>query len=89
MLGGSLADALGAAGAKIAVAGRSRERGEARAESIRSAGGTAGFFEADALLARQHRGMREAVTKEWGVDILNQRSRGHRPEGNGDGGSQI
>jgi len=81
VLGGSLADALGAAGAKIAVAGRSRERGEARAEAIRSAGGTAGFFEADASSRASIAAMREAVTKEWGVpDILINAAGGNDPK---------
>ncbi len=49
VLGGSLAEGLAAAGAKIAVLGRSAERGEARAKAIRDAGGTAQFFSADAI----------------------------------------
>ncbi len=90
VLGGSLADALGAAGAKIAVAGRSQERGEARAEAIRSMGGTAAFFEADASSRASIAAMREAVTREWGVpDILINAAGGQRPEGNGNGGPQI
>ena len=49
VLGGSLAEGLAAAGAKVAVLGRSAERGEARVKAIREAGGTAQFFSADAL----------------------------------------
>jgi len=48
-LGGAMADALGAAGAKVAVVGRSEERGTARVASIEAAGGTAIFQSADAL----------------------------------------
>ena len=48
VLGGALADGLAAAGARIAVLGRNAARGEARVEAIRSAGGTAEFFAADA-----------------------------------------
>ena len=48
VLGGALADGLAAAGAKVAVLGRNQERGEARVEAIRNAGGTAAFFAADA-----------------------------------------
>jgi NAD(P)-dependent dehydrogenase (short-subunit alcohol dehydrogenase family) len=48
VLGGALADGLANAGAKVAVLGRNAERGEARAKIIRTAGGTASFFAADA-----------------------------------------
>lgn len=48
VLGGAIADGLAAAGAKIAVVGRNAERGKARVESIRAAGGEAEFFAADA-----------------------------------------
>jgi NAD(P)-dependent dehydrogenase (short-subunit alcohol dehydrogenase family) len=41
VLGGALAEGLAAAGAAVAVAGRNAERGEARAASIRKAGGRA------------------------------------------------
>lgn len=49
VLGGALAEGLAAAGARVAVLGRNRDRGEARAASIQSAGGTARFFAADAM----------------------------------------
>ena len=39
-LGGACAQAMAEAGAKIAVAGRSAERGEARVKEITDAGGT-------------------------------------------------
>lgn len=48
VLGGSLAEGLAAAGAVVAIAGRNRERGEARAQRIRAAGGQAEFVAADA-----------------------------------------
>lgn len=48
VLGGSLAAGLGAAGAKVAVLGRNRERGESRAHAIRKDGGRAVFIECDA-----------------------------------------
>ena len=47
-LGGALAQGLGEAGAKIAVVGRNAQRGEARVEQIRSQGGHAEYFSADA-----------------------------------------
>ena len=40
VLGGAFCDALGAAGAHVVVAGRSAERGEARAETIVAGGGS-------------------------------------------------
>ena len=49
VLGGSLAEGLAAAGAKVAVLGRNAERGQARVEAIRAAGGVAKFFAADAM----------------------------------------
>jgi NAD(P)-dependent dehydrogenase (short-subunit alcohol dehydrogenase family) len=50
VLGGAVAEGLGQAGAKVAVVGRNAERGEACANRINQAGGTARFFAADALL---------------------------------------
>ena len=58
-LGGAIAEGLASAGAGVAVLGRNRERGEARAAEIRKRGGTAQFVSADALaptsLAEAHR----------------------------------
>jgi NAD(P)-dependent dehydrogenase (short-subunit alcohol dehydrogenase family) len=59
VLGGALADALGGAGAAVAVVGRNADRGKHRALLIEKAGGRAQFFGADALsrssLAEAHR----------------------------------
>ncbi len=64
VLGGALAEGLAAAGAQVAILGRNRERGEARAKLIASSGGRAQFFEADAIdrvsLARAHRAIEQA-----------------------------
>ena len=49
VLGGALAEGLAQAGAKVAVLGRNAERGEARVQTIRAAGGTAQFFSVDAM----------------------------------------
>lgn len=67
VLGGAIADALGAAGAKIAIAGRNKERGEARCEAIRQAGGTAEFFEADASSRESLTAMRGNVAAKLGA----------------------
>jgi NAD(P)-dependent dehydrogenase (short-subunit alcohol dehydrogenase family) len=48
VLGGALCDGLAAAGASVAVMGRSRARGEERVAAIKAAGGNALFVEVDA-----------------------------------------
>ena len=48
-LGGAIAEGLAKQGAKVAVLGRNAERGEARVQSIKDAGGEAAFFTADAV----------------------------------------
>src|SRR5688572_12004899 len=59
VLGGALAEGLAAAGATVAVLGRSRQRGEACVKRITDAGGKAAFVSADAIdaasLAAAHR----------------------------------
>lgn len=47
VLGGAMADALGAAGAHVIIVGRSEERGTAAAKKIIDAGGSAEFLAAD------------------------------------------
>ena len=59
-LGGTMAEALGAAGAKVAVVGRNADRGNARASRITDNGGEAKFFAADGLNADS---LDEAVRK--------------------------
>jgi len=65
VLGGALAEGLAAAGAKVAVLGRNAERGEARAEAIRKAGGKAQYFSADAIdrdsLGQAHQSVTSAL----------------------------
>ncbi len=48
-LGGLMAESLAAFGAKVAILGRSAERGDARANKINEIGGRARFFSADSL----------------------------------------
>ena len=48
VLGGALAQGLAEAGAKVAVLGRDRPRGEARVKAISANGGAAAYFSADA-----------------------------------------
>jgi len=48
VLGGALAEGLGRAGAFVVVAGRGADRGEARVQAIRAAGGDGTFVSVDA-----------------------------------------
>ncbi|MCL4177341.1 MAG: SDR family oxidoreductase [Verrucomicrobia bacterium] len=49
ILGGAIAEGLASAGARVAIVGRNAQRGEARTNTIRQAGGQAEFFAADTL----------------------------------------
>jgi NAD(P)-dependent dehydrogenase (short-subunit alcohol dehydrogenase family) len=76
-----MADALAAAGAKVAVVGRNAERGNQRVDQIRAAGGQAMYQTADAgdrdSLARA----RDAITGKWGpVSVLVNAAGGNRPD---------
>lgn len=71
VLGGALCDGLGAAGAHVVVAGRSRERGEARAQAIRDAGGSAGFAPVDVTSRASIEALRNSVLEGHSrADIL-------------------
>jgi NAD(P)-dependent dehydrogenase (short-subunit alcohol dehydrogenase family) len=70
VLGGALADGLAEAGAKVAVLGRNAERGAARVKAIRSAGGTAEYFTADAMDRASVRAAHEAVTGKLGAPTI-------------------
>lgn len=70
-IGAALAAALARRGAMVAIAGRSRERLDAVAESIRSAGGTALPITADVTQSADRRAMFDTVASTWGgLDIL-------------------
>ncbi len=70
VLGGALAEGLAAAGAAVAVAGRNAERGEARAASIRKAGGRAVFVNADASDRSSLDLARQQVIAEFGQPTI-------------------
>jgi NAD(P)-dependent dehydrogenase (short-subunit alcohol dehydrogenase family) len=70
VLGGAMAEGLATAGARVAVLGRSAERGEARVRSIQKQGGTAGFFPADALDQSSLDAAREAVLSRLGAPSI-------------------
>jgi NAD(P)-dependent dehydrogenase (short-subunit alcohol dehydrogenase family) len=70
VLGGELASALAAAGAKIAVLGRNAERGEARVKAIADKGGDAHFFPADALKKADITRAHQDVEKRFGPPTI-------------------
>src|SRR5258706_11064526 len=69
-LGGALAEGLGAAGAKVAIIGRNAERGHARVKAIQSKGGTAEFFEADAVKKDSLEAARANIDKSFGATTI-------------------
>jgi len=80
-LGGSMADALAAAGARVAIVGRNEERGKERVRSISAAGGNAIFQSADALSAASLARARNTIIKELGsVSVLLNAAGGNKPE---------
>jgi NAD(P)-dependent dehydrogenase (short-subunit alcohol dehydrogenase family) len=71
VLGGALADGLAQAGAFVVVAGRGADRGQARVDAIRAAGGDAAFVAVDAVERSSVRALLEAVINARGrADIL-------------------
>jgi NAD(P)-dependent dehydrogenase (short-subunit alcohol dehydrogenase family) len=80
-LGGGMADALAAAGAKVAVVGRNAERGQARASAIQAAGGQATFVAADSCDHDSLVGACDAITSQLGTpSILINAAGGNRPD---------
>ena len=71
VLGGALAEGLAQAGAFVMVAGRGADRGQARVDAIRAAGGDAAFASVDAVDRSSVRALLEAVINARGrADIL-------------------
>src|SRR5688572_2736578 len=70
VLGGAIAEGIAAAGSRVAILGRSAERGEARAVAIRKAGGTAQFFSADVSKRESLRGAHEQVRGAFGAPTI-------------------
>ncbi len=80
-LGGLMAEALGAYGARVAILGRNPGRGEARVRQIEQAGGVAKFYAADALDADSLTAVREAIQSDFGTpSVLVNAAGGNRPE---------
>jgi NAD(P)-dependent dehydrogenase (short-subunit alcohol dehydrogenase family) len=80
-LGGAMAEALGANGARVAILGRSAERGMHRAEQIRRDGGEAVFHAADALDRDSLTRARDMIERSLGpVEILINAAGGNQPD---------
>ncbi|MGB0738602.1 MAG: SDR family oxidoreductase [Planctomycetaceae bacterium] len=81
VLGGGMASALAAAGAAVAVVGRSEERGAQRVAEIEAAGGRAIFQAADALDTKSLQQARDAINEKIGpVSVLVAAAGGNRPD---------
>jgi NAD(P)-dependent dehydrogenase (short-subunit alcohol dehydrogenase family) len=81
VLGGAMAVALAAAGARVAVVGRNEERGRERVRVIEAAGGRATFHPADAMDRDSLLKARDAVIHEWGaVGVLVNGAGGNKAE---------
>jgi NAD(P)-dependent dehydrogenase (short-subunit alcohol dehydrogenase family) len=81
ILGGTMAEALASAGARVAILGRSRERGLERVRSIANAGGQALFHPADALDRVSLTQARDAIAGQWGTaGVLVNAAGGNRAE---------
>jgi NAD(P)-dependent dehydrogenase (short-subunit alcohol dehydrogenase family) len=80
-LGGAMAEALAAFGARVAVVGRNAARGAERVRAIESAGGAATFHAADAVNIDSLRTAAADIAAQWGrVSILVNAAGGNRPD---------
>lgn len=80
VLGGALASALCEAGANVAILGRNRERGEARAEELRAGSSHAAFVSADAMSRESLETARDTIYERFGeVQILVNAAGGNVP----------
>ena len=70
VLGGAIAEGLAEAGAKVAILGRSAERGEARVAAIRKGGGTAQFFSADVSARESLQKAHDEIRKSLGTPTV-------------------
>jgi NAD(P)-dependent dehydrogenase (short-subunit alcohol dehydrogenase family) len=80
-LGGAIAEGLAAAGALVAIVGRSPERGESRVRTVNEQGGRAQFFQADALTRVSLEPLHEVIEKALGaVTVLVNAAGGNDPK---------
>ncbi len=78
VIGGSLAEGLARAGARVAVLGRTSEIAEAKTETLRASGAEAMALVADVLDRDALETAREKVVAAWGhVDVLVNAAGGH------------
>lgn len=70
VLGGAIADGLAGAGARVAILGRSAERGEERVRTIAAAGGQAQFFAADVSKRELLHAAHEQVRTKFGAPTI-------------------
>ncbi|HEX7448314.1 MAG TPA: SDR family oxidoreductase [Pirellulales bacterium] len=81
VLGGAMASALAAAGARVAILGRNEQRGAKRVAEIEAAGGTAAFQSADALDRDSLARVRDALARQWPpASVLVNCAGGNRPD---------
>ena len=66
VLGGALVQGIAQAGARVVVAGRSRERGEARVDAIEAIGGKATFAEVDVAERRSMQDLLNDTAESYG-----------------------
>jgi len=71
VLGGSMADALAAAGARVAILGRRRDQAQQKVDELRARGADAVPLQGDVLDAASLPAARDELLAQWGrVDIL-------------------
>ncbi|MDA1140947.1 MAG: SDR family oxidoreductase [Planctomycetota bacterium] len=81
ILGGAIAEGLARSGAKVAVVGRSEERGNERVRAIEEAGGTAIFHFGDVSSVESLTAARDAINDQLGkVSVLVNSAGGNRAD---------
>ncbi|QDU98747.1 SDR family oxidoreductase [Lignipirellula cremea] len=81
VLGGGMAEALAAQGARVAIIGRNEERGQQRVATIEAAGGTAFFQAADAMDRDSLCRARDQIVSRFDtVSVLVNATGGNRPD---------
>jgi NAD(P)-dependent dehydrogenase (short-subunit alcohol dehydrogenase family) len=71
VIGGCIASALSAAGARVAILGRRRDAADAKANDLRRSGGDAMVLVGDVLDGAEMRAARDTLLGAWGqIDIL-------------------
>jgi NAD(P)-dependent dehydrogenase (short-subunit alcohol dehydrogenase family) len=85
VLGGSIAQGLASAGARIAILGRRHERAEQKVAELRKAGADARALIADVLDEKALDAVRDELLAEWGrIDILVNAAGGNVPRARND-----